>query len=305
MDRRDLILVSERTRQYTQDALRNVHELGVANGALILRNAVSPPEETTTFNLVLALARRVASVGSAGTVCVLLHSKYLEGRGVGGTNPSKGDLQLAIELSPGGRWLNLAVQAKRFYPENGTYKEWKSADNKRLSSWAARYRAIPAMLLYNTMTPPFPQVHGAPTTLFQGCGCQPAGHLLAAGTFMFWGVNNPPAQAFSPLALSMVLDHDSMVTLNSPTPADLETVAFPWECLLCPTNLQIPGGGPGGGLSDEIPDWADVVERVTSPQAGDVENTLANSILERIVTDSNAEDFDPIAWVVIRADAAE
>ncbi len=314
MDRQDLIIVSERIRQDTRDALRYIHELGVANGALVLRNAVSPPEETTTFNSVLALARRVASRGSTGTARVLLHSKYLEGTGVGGTNPSKGDLQLAIELSPGGRWLNLAVQAKRFYPNDGTYKEWKSADNKRLSSWAARYRAIPAMLLYNTMTHPFPQVHRAPTTLFQGCGCQP-GHLLAAATYRFWQVNKPPAQAYSPLALSMVLDHNSMVTLDSPTPADLETVAFPWECLLCPKNLQIHGGGPtgggptdsgptGSGLSDEIPDWADVVERVTSPQAENGENILANSRLEDIVTDSNTEDFDPIAWVVLRADAA-
>lgn len=245
MNRYDLIVVSEHLRNINDGAAHYLRERYVSNGSIRTRRICIPPEEITTFNLVLAMARRVAQY-SPSTAQLFLHSKGLEGTGTPMDGPSGADLQIAIELAPKA-WLDLAIQAKRFYLPSRGYEKWDPIQNQKLITWARRQNPpmTPAMLLYNTESPPFPVVHGDTTDLFQGCRCS-ADRLLARGHRFWTGARRANPGSWSPLAVSMVLE-TSKFSLKSPSVDDLKTVAFPWECLFCRSNPHIRIGPTGSG----------------------------------------------------------
>ena len=328
MQRHDLTVVSGYARAQAEATAKYAREMYVRNGRIGVREVLAPPEETTTFNAVVALARRLAQQSSKASV--LLHSKYLEGTGTARRGPSKADLQIAVEIQSN-RWFDFAIQAKRFFPDPKTYDEWNSNDNLQLYNWTRKRPrlTIPALILYNTATDPFPTTHGRHTDLFQGCQCYSIRTL--ASNIGFWTghrVANPGG--WSPLAISMVLDIYTMLTLDKPCPADIADVAFPWECLLCPHNPHFspppgptgpggPGGnagpagvgGPGGNAgppgpppltryeSGDMPDWASEVELLYAQPGED----LPAPALDAILADN--EDFSPAAWLVLRTPGVE
>lgn len=133
------------------------------------------------------------------------------------------------------------------------------------------------MLLYNIEGPPFAHLQGT-SSLFGGC-CQI--HKRCHG----WKWPGPRGCEWSlpdertPMAVSVVLDRNLMTTLTNPTPADLQEVAFPLECIFCPdwkltTRSQTPGWAaalletpqpaddapqePSSALEDPCPDAGDL-----------------------------------------------
>lgn len=209
---------------------------------------VVPPEEYTTFNLVLRLAQRSSVRGS--NVAVWAHSRTLEGGRAKGVQPSAADLDLTVEVAPLA-FVSLALQAKKYAPTSSSslaYGRWDKDRPRRLVAWAAKHGFSPGLLLYNTNKAPFTGFDGRTTPIFGGC-CQPDKECV--------GAISPPSPApptsLTPMAISVVPDVMKVPQINSEvnapatsqrdltlTPADVQGTAAPLECLFCPKWGGLP-----------------------------------------------------------------
>ncbi|MFZ2511002.1 MAG: hypothetical protein WAW85_07935 [Gordonia sp. (in: high G+C Gram-positive bacteria)] len=240
-----------------------------------------PPEEVTTFNLVRRLTNRRSA---AGGTAVALHSRQLEGGNKSVGRVGSGiDLEIAVQVDPH-TWYDLVLQAKRFNPETGTYDHWSSSQNTQMTRWAtAHHRKTPGMLLYNTMTPPFP-ANGQHSDLFLACCTQPKRR------HGWRWPGKSPANEFtlpderSPLAVSIVHD-PSLLSLDKPSPDEIAAGAYPWECLFC------PGVGPLLGMEqDQMPGWA--MELLTLVEGADQDPRALDAL------DEDAEDRAAMSLVL-------
>lgn len=262
---------------------RNVHHR-LASGV--------PPEEVTTFNLVRRLTHRWAAAGGRS---VSLHSRWLEGRSSAGGGPPSGiDLELAVQVGPS-TWYDLVLQAKRFNTPTGNYRGWNPTQNRRMARWAASHgQRTPAMLLYNTMTQPFPG-NGQDTDLFGACCTQPKRRHG-------WSWPGPKASPFtlpddrSPLAISIVSDPAMLSGLTDPTPKQVAAGAYPWECLFCP--VVHVGSAALMPPKDDVPIWAGELLEEAAQIAPDGDDPRPPSDAD----DNTADDDHPELSVVLALD---
>jgi len=152
-----------------------------------------------------------------------------------------------VEVAPN-RWLDLVLQAKRFFPgmgrKAGTYQSWSRTQNGNLIAWAAANGGrTPGMLLYNTEHPPFGAAQ-ASTSVFGGCCSNPK-----TCSRQSWPPNRPP-NAESPMAVSVTFDQTAMCTLNRPTPLQIAASTMPLECLFCPNAPTMRQA------TSQMPTWA-------------------------------------------------
>jgi hypothetical protein len=243
-----------------------------------------PPEEVTTFNLVRRLALRRHA---AGGWAIALHSRPLEGgRTRSGWVASGADLELAVEVAPG-RWIDLALQAKKFNPATGRYDGWSPRQNQLLASWTqANARRAAGMLLYNSSNPPFVRP-GYAADMFRLC-CSDTG----CHGWRWPPLWQPSPNGWSPLAISLVLDiNDPRVAkLRNPTPDRIADLVLPWECLFCPTahrqTLQ-----PAIG---ERPAWIEPIAETHGDEAISMERRPRDASYSLVLemSDTERDEYD-------------
>jgi hypothetical protein len=220
-----------------------------------LKSGLSIPEEVTTFNLVRQLASQRRRRG--GNIAVALHNRWLEGRWWRLFPPSGADLEMAVEVRPG-RWVDLAIQAKRIYPD-GRYREWDPPQLAMLQSWAsANGGRTPAALLYNAEFGPF----GPPGTLVDLEACCQRSVMIHGWKWPRW----PDPNGRSPAAITLVIlpggtsPMPSTIAVPGPPAMDVNEFAMPYECIFC-ERWEESGFPPNGSLAklplrDGMPDWA-------------------------------------------------
>lgn len=246
---REFWRASALSRIDTRDALLNIYSRRVPKGQSSTGSLETdvPPEEVTTFNLV---RRLVKSRAAAGGRAIALHSRPLEGGGSkSGRKPSGCDLELAVEVRLG-RWVDLALQAKKFLPRTGTYRGWSPVQNTNLIQWAtSNGNRTPGMLLYNAELPPFGSP-GSTTRVLGACCTQPKKIDGSTSPRRAWSL--PDCR--TPMDVSLVLDQNSMRGMKDPSPKRLAGVAFPLECIFCPRGPVVCSGVPV--VKANAPSWA-------------------------------------------------
>ncbi len=286
MGYKDFWWASALSRMDTRDAISNIQTRSVPTKQHPTGELVTgvPPEEVTTFNLIRRLVdRRTAAGGRA----MALHSRPLEGGDTSkGRPPSGADLEIAVEVTRG-RWVDFALQAKKFHPPSGTYRGWNPTQNTHLITWSATNdNRTPGMLLYNIEGPPFAHLQGL-SPLFGGC-CQPDkkchGWKWPGSRGHEWSLPDER----TPMAVSLVLDQNLMTTLTNPTPTDLQEVAFPLECIFCPkrkltTRSQTPGWAAAllepSQPTDDVPLEPSSAPEDPGPNAGDLNDQAGFSVV--------------------------
>jgi hypothetical protein len=247
---------SHAAMQDSVDSRADMVELFPDNGSLGSRG-LTTPEEVTTYNWVLYLARRRKKLGLP--IAAVHHSRSLEGGNRRTRRAGSGaDVELAVEVEPG-RWVDLILQAKRLYESAsgaGRYREWKASQILAMRRWARDHGSRTAgMLLYNADIAPFDRV-----------GAMVRQGMCHTRQLQLVGDPAPPAgeHLASPLGITVVL-FPSLPTKIPPTlnqdglAADaVNDFAFPFECLQCSAGVS---GHPISRLSavarlPEPPGWA-------------------------------------------------
>lgn len=286
---REFWWASAMSRMDTRDSLATVIERGVH-----AYRRTAPPEEVTTFNLVRRLAFWHARMGFD---YVALHSRPLEGGNRRtGRQPSGADLEMSIEVSPG-RWIDLALQAKRLHPASGTYEGWNTTQINHLRRWAnAHGGRTPGMLLYNAALAPF----GPPGTFGIPMGACCSGPVRCHG--WRWPRWMPPDDRTPAAVTLVILDPEGVApaagspsTLNNPTPGQVMPWMQPLECLFCPSaaNSTHPSKI---AASTRPPDWAQSL-LATSPPVDDL------GVAETAPADEDLLDLAAFSLVMTHPDS--
>ncbi|QQU99973.1 hypothetical protein I6I64_00015 [Corynebacterium amycolatum] len=222
-----------------------------------------PPEEYLTYNLIRRLAESHAQIGGAA---VALHNRALEGGNKSSRRPPSGcDIEMAIEVAPG-KWLDLALQAKKYSPATSNYKGWSKVQNGNLIRWANKNGGrTPGMLLYNSTDSPFCKV-GRKTNIFGGCSvptskeCTGDKKLPLCLNNVVRSNNIPPYPQDSPMAIGISLDQTMMKNKEDAAPVNIQKSLLPIECLFC-GNWQ---GRSAALLKSRTPIWADELIEMAS-----------------------------------------
>lgn len=277
---------SSLSRMDTRDAIAQVRTRPV-RGPLL---HTQPPEEVTTFNLVRRLTRWRRKEGGVG---VALHSRSLEGgHAPSGRLPSGVDLELAVEVAPG-RWLDLALQAKRFFPLTeltGRYNGWSTSQNLDLINWSKGNGARnPGMLLYNTEHSPFA---GPQDTSIVFAGCCETPNTCHGWQWPRWTLPDHR----TPMAVSLTVDQRAMRFLTAPTPEEIAPNCIPLECIFC------PNAPTQSKTLSRAPAWAEVLVEESGDSADEVDDTPSEELLDddgRVDSQAQANETAPAFSVVL------